>query len=249
MSTWSSQQRFTGILSLRTLLLNILLACGIAGCAHISQPADIAPSDSSIHELIETTNFDQVAARLVRRTDDIITAKTDDAVAKKKLNAAQLQIFAEGRKSMVAALDEELSWQHLEPDVIECFKEFYTQREVDALIGFFRSPPGVKWLSKVPTAVMLMNQQNVEEWTKIRRTQGDEAYYDRISHDLNAALSRRDIDGIAAFYDSDIGRAIRESADHAEMKFHDSLRAHVFTGLERMKPMAAELNARINAAK
>ena len=81
-----------------------------------------------------------------------------------------------------------MSWTNLEPDAIDCFKEFYTQREVDALIRFYRSPPGAKILSRVPTAVMLVNQKNIDEWTKVRRTQGDEAYYERISHEVNAVI-------------------------------------------------------------
>jgi hypothetical protein len=79
---------------------------------------------------------------------------------------------------------------------------------------------------------MVMNQKNVNEWTKVRRTQGNEAYYDRVSHDINAALAPRDIDGIVAFYDSDIGRAIQQAADQAEAKLHDSLQAKFFAAME-----------------
>jgi uncharacterized protein len=249
MTKLTTPRRYARAFSLLTLVLQVLLVSGMVGCAHTPGASTQPPSDTSIHELIETTSFDQIVDRLVRRMGDLITAKTDDAIARKNLNAAQMQIFKEGRKDMVAALDEEMSWQHLEPDVIDCFKEFYTQREVDALIRFYRSPPGAKLLSQVPTAVMVMNQKNVDEWTKIRRTQGDEAYYDRISHDINAAMAPRDIDGIVAFYDSDIGRAINQAADQAEAKLHDSLQAKYFAAMERIKPMAVGLNARIKAAE
>lgn len=242
-------RRYAGAFSLLTLVLQVLLASGMVGCAHTPEPGTQSPSDASIHELIETTSFDQIVDRVVRRMGDIVTAKTDDAIAKKKLNAAQMQIFEEGRKDMIAAIYAEMSWQHLEPDVIDCFKEFYTQREVNVLIRFYRSPPGAILLSRVPTAVMVMNEKNVDEWTKIRRTQGDEAYYDRISHDLNAAMAPRDIDGIVAFYDSDIGREIHQAADQAEAKFHLSVEAHLFAAMERIKPMAVALNARIKAAE
>jgi hypothetical protein len=181
--------------------------------------------------------------------DDVVTAKIDDAIAEKKLNAAQMQIFEQGRKDIVAVLDEEMSWQRLQPDVIDCFKQFYTQREVDALTIFYRSPPGATLLSRVPTSFMVMNQKNLDEWTQVRRTQGNDAYYARISYDINAALAPKDIDGIVDFYDSDVGREIHQAADQAQATFHTSVEARVFAAMERIKPMTVALNARIKAAK
>ena len=249
MTKFSTSYRCAAALSRLTIILQVLLTSGMVGCAHTPETGTQSPTDASIHELIETTGFDRVLERVVRRMGDVVTAKTDDAIANKKLNAGQMQIFVEGRKDMVAAFDEEMSWRHLEPDVVDCFKEFYTQREIDALIGFYRSPAGAKIFSRVPNAVMMVNQKNVDEWTKIRRTQGDEAYYDRISHDLNAAIAPRDIDGFVAFYNSPIGRTIQQAADQAEPKFHQSLQARVFAAVERIKPMGVALSARIKAAE
>lgn len=244
-----SPRRYAGMFSPLTLVLQVLLVSVMAGCAQTPEVGTQSPSGTSIHVLIETTSFDQIVDRLVRRMGDIVTAQTDDVIARKNLNAAQLQIFEEGRRDMIGVLDEAMSWRHLEPDVVDCFKEFYTQREVDALIRFYRSPPGAKLLSRVPTAVTVMNRKNVDEWDKIRRKLGDQAYYDRIFHDINAALAPRDIDDIVAFYNSDIGRVIQQAADQAEAKLHNSLQAKFFAAIERIKPMAAELNVRIKAAE
>jgi hypothetical protein len=100
----------------------------------------------------------------------------------------------------------------------------------------------------VPDALSLVNQRNIAEWTEIRLTQADAAYHERISHDINAAVSARDSDGLVAFYQSDIGRAMEEAADQAEPKFHDALLARAFAATERIKAMAVVLRARLKAA-
>src|SRR5271155_430638 len=103
MTKFSTSYRYTTALSRLTLTLQVLLASGLVGCAHTPEAGTQSPSDASIHELIENTGFDQVLDRVVRRMDDVVTAKTDDVIANKKLNAAQIKIFAEGRKDMIAA--------------------------------------------------------------------------------------------------------------------------------------------------
>lgn len=226
-----------------------MVTFGIQGCAHAPDSGALPPSDASIHELIETTGFDQIETRLVRRGADVMLEKYDTLIAKKKLNPTQTEIFREGTKDMVAVFEEEMSWKNLEPDFADCFKEFYSQREVDALIRFYRSPPGTRLLSRAPSALLVFNRKNLDEWVKIRQSQGDEAYYERMSHDLEASLGRKDIDGLVAFYDSDVGREIGIAADQAQVKFHDVFSARMFAALERIKPMSAALNARINAAK
>jgi hypothetical protein len=150
---------------------------------------------------------------------------------------------------MIATLNDQLSWHNLEPDVLEFFKDFYTQRGVDALIRFYRSPTGAVIISRVPYAIMVVNQKNFDEWTKVRQTQGDDAYNERISHDLNAVLAPRDIDGFVAFYSSPIGREIQQSADQAEPKFRQSIQARVFSAMERIKSMGMALDARLKAAQ
>ena len=249
MTKRSSACRHTAIFSPRALFLQIVLACGLTGCAYTPDQSMRPPSDASIHELIETVSFDQVVDRVVRRASDVIVAKTDETISKKSLNASQMQIFSDGRREMIAAFDEELSWQRLEPDVVDCFKKFYTQRGVDALIGFYHSPTGAVILSRVPNAIMVVNQKNVDAWTKVRQTQGDDAYHERISHDLNAVLAPRDVDGFVAFYSSPIGREIQQSADQAESKFRQAIQARVFSAMERIRPIGVELSARVKAAQ
>jgi hypothetical protein len=249
MTNHSSLCRHTATFSPFALFLQILFAYVLTGCAHSPDKGTLPPSDASIHELLETVSFDQIVDRIVKRASDVILVKTDEAISKKTLNAAQMQIFLDGRKEMIATLNDQLSWQNLEPDVLEFFKDFYTQRGVDALIRFYRSPTGAVIISRVPNAIMVVNQKNFDEWTKVRQTQGDDAYNERISHDLNAVLAPRDIDGFVAFYSSPIGREIQQSADQAEPKFRQSIQARVFSAMERIKSMGMALDARLKAAQ
>jgi hypothetical protein len=197
------------------VFVQLLLACGSTGCAHTPDRSNLPPSDISIHRLIEITSFDQIVDRLVSRMGDEIIAKTDQLIASKTLNAAQLRIFEEGRLSMISVIQGEMSWSRLKPDVVDCFREFYTQKEVDALIQFYRSQPGAVLISRGSSAVFVFNPRNVDAWTKIRQTQGEDAFRAQIARDVDAVIAPREIDGILSFYNSDIGREIGVASDQA----------------------------------
>ncbi len=187
--------------------------------------------------------------RVVRRLGAVADAKMDGLLAGKNLNPEQMRESAESRKQILAAFEDEISWQRMEPEVTAIYKKFYTQQEIDALTRFYLSPSGKRLIAQVPNALTVINQSNVDEWSKIRRTQGDAAFHERVAQDLNAAVAPQDIDGYVAFYDSEIGRAIRSAADQAGPEFRDSMKAREFAATQRIKPMLVELNARINAAK
>lgn len=72
----------------------------------------------------------------------------------------KLEHYMQSTSNMVVEL---LSWDHFKSDIIQIYAETYTQKEVDDLIEFYRSPTGQSSIDKMPEILnktrLLMQQK------------------------------------------------------------------------------------------
>jgi len=48
------------------------------------------------------------------------------------------------------AIRDEMSWDKLRPRYVQIYQETFTQKEVDGLIAFYKSPTGAAFVSQMP---------------------------------------------------------------------------------------------------
>jgi hypothetical protein len=51
---------------------------------------------------------------------------------------------------MAAAVNEEMSWEKMQPLMRQLYKETFTQSEVDGMTAFYKSPAGIALVEKMP---------------------------------------------------------------------------------------------------
>jgi len=149
---------------------------------------------------------------------------------------------------VIAVLDDELSWQRVQPIVISTFQEDYSQAEVEALIAFYSSSAGKEVLGNVPRALEMFNEENFNSWEAVRHEQGEQAYRDRIMQDLRVALQPKDMDGLLAFYESNMGRQIAASASQAKLHMKQRMQVLNDEATTRWQELLAEYKPQLKAA-
>ena len=123
------------------------------------------PSTSSIEELLRVTKSEQIS----KQTQQLIQASLDkiyqETLESKKdqlttVQRDKLEHYMQSTSNIVVEL---LSWDHFKSDIIQIYAETYTQKEVDDLIEFYRSPTGQSSIDKMPEILnktrLLMQQK------------------------------------------------------------------------------------------
>jgi hypothetical protein len=237
----------------RWLVWICLTGVTLAGCSGnvkpLVTPAAKVPTEESIRHLIAVTQFDVALMEIVNRGNAILVTKVEQLVANRHLNSEQVRMVEEFTGKVTVVMDDELSWRRVEPIVVSTFQEDYSQAEVDALIVFYTSGVGKDVVGNIPRAVEMFNQENFDAWEAVRHTQGEQAYRDRISHDLQYALQPKDLNGLLAFYESDIGRQIAASASNAKPHMKQGTQALADEAGTRWQALLTEYKAQLKAVE
>lgn len=72
---------------------------------------------------------------------------------------------AEFQRKLNAKLAEAISWDKLEPEYVKLFSEVYTEEELKAIVGFYKTPAGQSMLKKQPLLMqksMVISQKNIQ---------------------------------------------------------------------------------------
>ena len=108
------------------------------------------PSAASIHQLFEATHASSMLDTYIDDLDAGMQAGLHAALRGQQPSAKQQQIIDDLRAKTVAAVKEALSWEKLEPTMTDIYRRTFTQREVNDMLKFYRSPSGRAVVDKVP---------------------------------------------------------------------------------------------------
>lgn len=126
------------------IVMAVLLWLACASAA--AEPA----SAQSVERLLELTNAKrlmQAVQAQQRATMDAMIAARNRGLPPEKLEQAQ----AAGRKAYDTVINE-LSWDKLEPLIVQVYTETFTEEEIRGLIAFYESPAGRAYIEKMPQA-------------------------------------------------------------------------------------------------
>ena len=132
--------------------------------------------------------------------------------------------------------------------MVSILKQCYSQQDVDEWTRFYRTQAGQTLVSRIPQAIGSVSERQLDEWESLRKGADQDAYHRRVARDFQGELNPAEIDGVVAFYGSDVGRDILSRSTQAKAALNARM-----TGLndeteQRIKALNVEYNARIRAA-
>lgn len=138
----------------------LLLAGSLLFCAGAPASAQDDNRRKLVEELLILTNVKENVQELSQRLKDMQMAQIEqmDLPPEKAEEARQLQ------DQIMTILFEELSWDQMKEDFIELYASVFTEEEIKAMLGFYRSPAGQKLNRKMPEIMeksMVISQKHV----------------------------------------------------------------------------------------
>ncbi len=138
---------------LKTTLLLSLLCCTLP-MAH----ADDASKQTKIQELFRLEKLDQISKQSMQRAMDMMN---NPAMVQRmsgvQLPPGQQQAMQQLSGKLFPILSSALSWENVEPDYIKLYANAFTEKQIDDMIAFYKSPTGQAFAEKEP---MLVQQQS-----------------------------------------------------------------------------------------
>lgn len=138
----------------------LLIAWSLVAAAPVLAQ-EARPSDESLHRLLSAVHADRILDAYLKQMDTGMQAGMREVLKGQAPTARQQQIIDDMRTRMVAVLRESLSWDKLEPVILEIYRKNLTQVEVNDMLKFYESPTGRAVVDKLP-AIMQQSGQIVQ---------------------------------------------------------------------------------------
>ncbi|WP_423679091.1 DUF2059 domain-containing protein [Undibacterium sp. WLHG33] len=140
-----------------SLLFSLLLSVAHAQTAK--------PTDASIRELLLATQSKELLQSVQSQTDNMTATIMRDAAYGTKVDEEKQKALDKFRDKIIAIQKEELSWEKMEPMLINIYASSLTQEDVDGITAFYKSPAGKAYVQKIPA---IMQQTMTQMQAKLK---------------------------------------------------------------------------------
>jgi hypothetical protein len=120
--------------------------------------AQTPPSEESLRQLFAAIHANTLMDSYMTQLDSGMQAGMRAALKGKTPNVKQQQIMDDMRARMIGVFKESFSWEKIEPMMTDIYRKDFTQREVDDMLKFYRSPTGHSVVDKLPLAMQQAGQ-------------------------------------------------------------------------------------------
>lgn len=115
--------------------------------------ADTPASEASIRELLQVTEARKLVDGILPQIDAGMKASMQQALKGQAPTPKQQKSIDKMTEKMMALMQEEFSWEKLEPLYLQIYQKAFTQEEVDGMLAFYKSPAGAAVIKKLPTVM------------------------------------------------------------------------------------------------
>lgn len=140
---------------------SMLFALALLCCAPVALAAEPAPSEPSLRELMQVTRARDTIDTMLAQMDTAMKASMRQVTDGEQLSPAQRELVDQMSTEFVALFRDEMTWDKLEPDMLEVYRTSFTQAEVDGMLDFYRSDVGQAVIAKMP--VVLQNSMKLTQ--------------------------------------------------------------------------------------
>lgn len=139
---------------MRILFLALFLLQAIPAVAQST-----APSDESLRQLFAATHITKIMDAYLTQVDAGMQAGLRAALGDKPPSARQQQIIDDMRTRIMGVFRESLSWEKIEPMMMDIYRRNFTQREVADMLKFYGSPSGRSVVDKIPLTMQAASKE------------------------------------------------------------------------------------------
>lgn len=129
---------------------------------HLSVLAESSKRES-IEELLEITNVDSMIDSMYGQMDQMLIGMGQQMGVK----PSEQHIFDNFMKKIVASMKEEMSWEKMKEPMIDIYLKYYTEKEVQDMLVFYRSETGRSLIEKMPIVMgesMALSQEMMQSF-------------------------------------------------------------------------------------
>ena len=111
-----------------------------------AQPA----SEASVLRLLKASGSDKLMQQLEPALEQVMRSSMEEVQKGKDLSPRQQAVLDTWPRRFAQLIREEMSWEHMQPDLVRIYQESFDQAEIDGLATFYESPLGQSVVSKMP---------------------------------------------------------------------------------------------------
>lgn len=121
----------------------VLTSCGTLASAQ-------GATSASIERLLDVMRVEQLLQSMFKSMETMQQAQFDKMLTDSAKTDEEKRKLVDARERVTRIVAEELSYAKIKPLYVEAFERVYTDDDVLALIAFYESPTGRKFLEKQP---------------------------------------------------------------------------------------------------
>jgi uncharacterized protein len=125
---------------------------------------DSRPSEQSIRELLAVMQSHNMLDSMMRQVDANFGAMMQQATGTRQLSEREQQIADDAHAKIQALMHEQLQWATFEPLMIHVYQSSFSQKDVDGMTAFYKTPTGQAVIAKMPVVVQ-QTMQAMQERT------------------------------------------------------------------------------------
>jgi uncharacterized protein len=152
----------------RKIVVAALIAAWVAPfavtLAAYGAEADKPPSEQSIRELLAVMQSHNMIDTMMRQMDANFGSMMKQSMGGRQLSEREQQIADDTHAKIQALLRQTLQWNNFEPLMIRVYQSTFSQKDVDGMTAFYKTPTGQAVISKMPMVVQ-QTMQAMQERT------------------------------------------------------------------------------------
>ena len=111
-------------------------------------------SESSIIQLMAITKMHDQLNQSMEVVAPQVTSELDTEIQQELKgripNSKEQRAIGNLKSRVIAAMQEQLSWEKMEPMVLQMYKNTFTEEEIDGMLVFYKTPAGQAVINKMP---------------------------------------------------------------------------------------------------
>lgn len=135
--------------------LRLFLLLVVGTLAAPAWSADAQPSAASIHQLLDVMQSQKLVDSVTGQLKGMMLKSAEQANGGAPLDPGAQQIVNRGIGKLADLMQQQMAWSQMEPMMTEIYQKSFSQKEIDDLVAFYRSPSGQVVIQKMP---MVMQQ-------------------------------------------------------------------------------------------
>jgi uncharacterized protein len=150
--------------SRRFVLASAIAAITLGSAPLLAQKA--RPSEASVRRVLAAAHQDTILDSYSTQVEASLRSGMSHELAGQTLNSEQRTIMEQMQEKMVALMRAEMDWKRMEPEIIELYRNTFTQPEVDGMLKWYTSPTGRSVVAKQTLVTQQMSdyaQERVQE--------------------------------------------------------------------------------------